>query len=369
MSEIAAKSKFACPSCGGEAVWNAGKRALVCAFCGTVAPMELPVEGGEGIVEHDLVRALQGIGADGRGWAAEKRSVKCQSCQAVTVFDPVHVAQKCDFCGSAALVPFEEMGAPIRPESLLEFRMTAVEVRDRVKVWYGSRWFAPSGFKSRALTDTLRGIYLPYWTFDAEVLAEWTAESGYYYWETESYEDSNGRRQTRQVQRTRWENSAGSVRHFFDDELVPGSKGVAAELLRKIEPFPTRTDLKPYDPGYVSGWVVEQYQIDLVGAAGNARAVMEGKMVGLCAAEVPGDTQRGLRVNSDYSGQTFKHLLVPVWVLAYTYGSGSFQVIVNGYTGAIAGKHPLSWGKIFLVGLVGLVVLTMILYVASKQNS
>ena len=62
MSEIAAKSKFACPSCGGEAVWNAGKRALVCAFCGTVAPMELPVEGGEGIVEHDLVRALQGIG-------------------------------------------------------------------------------------------------------------------------------------------------------------------------------------------------------------------------------------------------------------------------------------------------------------------
>ena len=369
MSEIAAKSKFACPSCGGEAVWNAGKRALVCAFCGTVAPMELPVEGGEGIVEHDLVRALQGIGADGRGWAAEKRSVKCQSCQAVTVFDPVHVAQKCDFCGSAALVPFEEMGAPIRPESLLEFRMTAVEVRDRVKVWYGSRWFAPSGFKSRALTDTLRGIYLPYWTFDAEVLAEWTAESGYYYWETESYEDSNGRRQTRQVQRTRWENSAGSVRHFFDDELVPGSKGVAAELLRKIEPFPTRTDLKPYDPGYVSGWVVEQYQIDLVGAAGSARAVMEGKMVGLCAAEVPGDTQRGLRVSSDYSGQTFKHLLVPVWVLAYTYGSGSFQVIVNGYTGAIAGKHPLSWGKIFLVGLVGLVILTMILYVASKQNS
>ncbi|MEI8108840.1 MAG: zinc ribbon domain-containing protein, partial [Verrucomicrobiota bacterium] len=97
--------------------------------------------------------------------------------------------------------------------------------------------------------------------------------------------------------------------------------------------------------------------------------VMEGKMVGLCAAEVPGDTQRGLRVSSDYSGQTFKHLLVPVWVLAYTYGSGSFQVIVNGYTGAIAGKHPLSWGKIFLVGLVGLVVLTMILYVASKQNS
>src|SRR5581483_3428305 len=63
--------------------------------------------------------------------------------------------------------------------------------------------------------------------------------------------------------RTRWEYSSGSLDHFFDDELVPASKGVPAPLLGKIEPFPTTTDLKPYDPGFLSGWVVEQYQIDL----------------------------------------------------------------------------------------------------------
>ena len=366
MSEVIAKSKFACPSCGGEAQWNPAKKALVCPFCGTVAPMAQPKEGELAIAEHDLVIALRSIPDDQRGWQAEKKSVKCQSCQAITVFDPARVAQRCDFCGSSALIPFEEIKAPIRPESLLEFRLSETDVRDNVRVWYGNRWFAPNALKGRALTDTLHGVYLPYWTFDAQVHAEWTAESGYHYYETEYSTDSDGKPQSRQVQQTRWEPSSGALDHFFDDELVPASKGVTAELLRKIEPFPTTTDLKPYDPGFLSGWVVEQYQIDLIAAAQNARSVMDGKTESLCDAEVPGDTHRSLQVASDYTAQTFKHVLVPVWVLAYTYGSQSYQVVVNGYTGAMAGKHPLSWVKIALAVLAALILIAIIASMSSR---
>ena len=364
MSEVTAKSKFACPSCGGEAQWNPAKKALVCPFCNTVAPMADPAAGA--IAEHDLVTALRSIPDDQRGWQAEKKSVKCQSCQAITVFDPTRVAQRCDFCGSSALIPFEEIKAPIRPESLLEFRLAETDVRDKVRAWYGNRWFAPNALKGRALTDTLRGIYLPYWTFDAQVHAVWNAESGYHYYETEYYTDSDGKQQSRQVQQTRWEPSSGALDHFFDDELVPASKGVTAELLRKIEPFPTTTDLKPYDPGFLSGWVVEQYQIDLIAAAQNARATMDGKIESLCDAEVPGDTHRSLQVTSDYAAQTFKHILVPVWIVAYTYGSQSYQVVVNGYTGAMAGKHPLSWVKIFLTVLAVLIIIAIIAAMSSR---
>ncbi len=368
MSEITAKSKFACPACGGEAQWNPAKKALVCPFCGTIAPMAPPKEGEGSAPEHDLETALRNIPDDQRGWAAEKKSVKCQSCQAITVFDPTRVAQRCDFCGSSSLIPFEEIKAPIRPESLLEFRLSNTDVRDKVRAWYGNRWFAPNALKARALTDTLHGVYLPYWTFDARVHALWEAESGYHYYETERYTDSNGRSQTRQVQRTRWQHSSGELDHFFDDELVPASRGVPAELLRKIEPFPTTTDLKPYDPGYLSGWVVEQYQIDLIAAAQNTRAIMDAKLEQLCAAEVPGDTHRNLQVQPDYSAQTFKHVLVPVWVLSYNYGSKSFQVVVNGYTGTIAGKHPLSWVKIAFAVLAVLIVLAIIVSMGSGQR-
>ena len=141
------------------------------------------------------------------------------------------MAQRCDFCGSSALIPVEQQTAPIRPESLLEFKIPESQVRDKVREWYGSRWFAPNALKSRALTDTVHGVYLPYWTFDAQVHADWTAESGYHYYETEYYTDSDGKRQSRQVQHTRWEPSSGSLDHFFDDELVPASRGVPAELL------------------------------------------------------------------------------------------------------------------------------------------
>ncbi len=329
-----------------------------CPFCGTVSQFEQTVTGE--IRENDLATALRSIPASARGWAPEQITVKCQSCQAISVFAAGRVGQRCDFCGSPALAPYTEVQAPIRPESLLPFKIAETTVRETIRNWYGSHWFAPNKLKGRALTDTLHGAYLPYWTFDAQAHADWTAEAGHYYWETETYRDGNGRTQTRQVQRTRWEYAAGALDHFFDDTLVAASKGVPPELLGKVEPFPT-TDLTPYNTAFLSGWVVEQYQIDLIAAADRSRALMDNALESLCRSEVPGDTQRNLQVSADYSAQTFKHILVPVWLLTYTYGAKIYRVVINGYTGQIAGKYPLSWVKILLVVLAILLVVGIII--------
>ena len=327
------------------------------------AQTELNAKGEQVIVEHDLVAALRGIPDEQRGWQAKKISVKCQSCQAISVFDPGHVSQRCDFCGSTALVPYEEIKEAFRPESLLPMKVSETQVRDSIRRWYGNRWFAPNRLKRGALTDTVKGLYIPYWTFDAQVHADWTAESGYYYYTTETYRDANGHTQTRQVQHVRWVPSSGSVDHFFDDELEPASRGVHPEMLRRIEPFPTK-ELAPYNAGYLSGWVVERYQIDLVAAAQAAREDMDAETERLCSAQVPGDTQRNLQIQSDYSGQTFKHILVPIWLLTYDYGAQHFQVVINGYTGAIAGKYPKSWVKITLAVLSGLAAAGIALWLA-----
>jgi Zn finger protein HypA/HybF involved in hydrogenase expression len=369
IKQATAKTKFSCPSCGGESQWNPAKKLLICPFCGTTSPanVELTTSGEEKIVEHDLVAALRGIPDSARGWQAAKTSVKCQSCQAISVFDATRVGQRCDFCGSSALVPYEEIKEAFRPESLLPMKISETQVRDAIRQWYGSRWFAPNKLKRAALTDTVKGLYIPYWTFDAQVHGDWTAESGYYYYETEYYTDANGKQQSRQVQKVRWVPSAGSLDHFFDDELVPASRGVQPEMLRKVEPFPTTKELVPYNAGFLSGWVVERYQIDLVNAAKVARDEMEREMYGLCSAQVPGDTQRNLQVDSDYSRQTFKHILAPIWLLTYNYGARNFQVVINGYTGAIAGKYPKSWVKIFFAVLAGLALAGLIALVANHR--
>jgi hypothetical protein len=361
MAEVSALKKHPCVQCGGDAEWSAAKQELVCPFCGTTQPWtegEDPM--GAAIVEHDLENALASTNQEAHGLRAEKKSVKCESCQAISIFDPVRSAQRCDFCGSPSIVPIADLGDVITPESLLPVVIPDTQVRDLLRKWYGSRWFAPNKLKRAALTDTLHGIYLPYWTFDAHVDASWTAESGYHYYETETYRDSDGKTQTRQVQKTRWVNSSGDLSHFFDDDAVPGTVGVHSALLRKVEPFPTTSDLKPYDPVYVRGWTVERYQVDLGQASEVSKQQMDATIRQLCSREVPGDTHRNLQVDSTYQGRTFKHILVPVWLTTYTYGPKSFQVVVNGYTGKMAGEFPLSWVKIMLAVIAVLVVIAII---------
>jgi hypothetical protein len=205
----------------------------------------------------------------------------------------------------------------------------------------------------------VKGIYLPYWTLDAQADAQWTAEAGHYYYTTETYTEG-GRVQTRQVQHVRWEPAAGQLSHFFDDDLVCASVGVHPGLLRGIEPFPTPT-LKLYDPGFVAGWVVERYQIDLVGAAQASRAAMDAKVQAMCAQQIPGDTYRSLVVHTSYSRQTFKHILAPVWLMTYTFGARSFQCVQNGVTGAIQGEYPKSPWKIALIVLAIFIVVVIVM--------
>ena len=116
MAEVTAQQRFECPACGGAAEWSPAKQALVCPFCGNVAPMQPPAATEGAVKELDLATALRNIPANDRGWQTATRSVKCQSCQAISVFKPERVAQNCDFCGSPALVPYEETQAPIRPD-------------------------------------------------------------------------------------------------------------------------------------------------------------------------------------------------------------------------------------------------------------
>ena len=350
--ELSAKRKFPCPACGAEAEWNPAKQMLVCPFCGTQSKAEIKGDGTL-VEESELMAALRAIPDDQRGWAAEKKTVRCQSCNAISVFDATRVAQRCDFCGSPALIEMDDIKAPIRPSSLLPFKVADTKVRETIRQWYGSHWFAPNNLGGKALTDTLHGLYLPYWTFDAHVAAQWRAEAGYHYTVT----DSRGRSQ----QRTRWESASGNIEHFFDDELIPASRGVPMNLLDQIAPFPTTKELVPYDPGYISGWVVEQYQIDLAAAAQASRSRMDAAVEQICISEIPGDTYRGLQVDSEYSAQTFKHVLLPVWILSYVYGARSYQVAVNGCTGKIAGKYPLSWIKVTIVTIIGLIILFYVL--------
>jgi hypothetical protein len=364
MSDIHALEKHACSACGAQAEWNPAKQLLVCPFCGTATPFAVDAATGA-IEELDLAKALRDLPDEDRGWQTEKRTVQCQSCKAVSVFDPERVGQNCEFCGSPSLVDYKEIKAPIRPQSLLPFTVTEANVREQIRKWYASKWLAPNKLRTRALVDRVHGVYIPYWTFDAHVVCPWDAEAGHYYYTTETYREG-GQTRTRQVRHVRWEPASGEVRHFFDDEPVPGTQGVATRLLKQVEPFPT-TELKPYDTAFLSGFVIEHYQIVLFDAAKRSQEQMNAQLYQMCAAQIPGDTFRNLQIHPAYSGQTFKHILVPVWLLTYNFSAKVYQVVVNGVTGRMAGDYPKSPWKIALLVLLAIIVVFIIAMLAGDK--
>ena len=364
MTEHTALAKHACAACGAQAEWSPARQALVCSHCGTVAPTELDRNTGK-VCEIDLVRALRELPDELRGWQVAKRSVRCRSCQAVSVFDPARVGQSCDFCGSSELVDYDEIKAPLRPQSLLPFRIEVARAREAVRGWLRGRWLAPGSLGRKAAFDAVHGVYLPYWTFDAAVHCRWTAESGTYHYTTETVRDSRGRQQSRRVRHVRWSPAAGEIDHAFDDEPVPATRGVDHDLLRRIEPFPTH-ELVPYDTAYLAGFVVEHYQVVLIDAAQRARESMVQQLRVLCGRQVPGDTHRNLEVDPTFAGETFKHVLVPVWLLTYRWDGRAWQVVANGATGAVAGRYPKSPWKVALLVLAGLVAVVALVFLQSR---
>ena len=182
------------------------------------------------------------------------------------VFDPARVGQNCEFCGSPALVSYEEIKAPISPTACCRSASTPARVRDNIRRWWRSKWLAPGRLWRTALVDTVKSLYIPYWTFDAQVHCPWDAEAGHYYYVPVTMTNAQGPAGDAQERRVRWEPASGVVDHFFDDEPVPGTQGLPIDLLKQVEPFPT-PEVVPYDTAFLSGHVVEHYRVVLFDAA------------------------------------------------------------------------------------------------------
>ena len=354
----ASARKFPCPQCGADVVWSPGARKLRCDYCAfeqTVAA----VGGSAGIG----ARAASGAGqpaavvveralADGLarkadlGWGAERKAVRCTKCGAVETFEPGVAAKACAFCGTPAVVEAPANVDLVRPEGVLPFTVAKNDALQRFRGWLNSLWFRPSNLKERAALTGIQGIYVPFWTFDADSHSDWTAEAGY-------------RHGSGKNARVEWRPASGNLDHRFDDLPVPASQGVDAATARELEPFPT-AELVAYDPSYLSGFLAEEYAVGLGEAQNLARQRMDETLRKACRAEVPGDECRNLRVSTVYSQWQYKSGLVPVWIAAYLYQGKSFRYVVNGATGKATGTAPWSWVKIGFAVLAALIILGFI---------
>jgi hypothetical protein len=277
------------------------------------------------------------------------------------------ISDRCQFCG-APLVAGVGSGEQVAPEAVLPFGLDRGALREALRKWASSRWFAPNGLKKVTEAESSHSTYLPHWTYDTSTVSSYVGQRGEHYWETETYTE-NGETKTRQVQRTRWYSASGVVARDFDDVLVAGSTRVAPKHLDALEPWPL-AEAQPYRPDYLAGHETLRYDVEPEAGLDTAKSRMARVIEQDCRRDIGGDEQRVQAVNTDYRAVAFKLMLLPVWIACYLHAGRTYNILVNGRTAEVAGERPYSVPKIVAASVAALVVIAaIVVLIAMNRNS
>ena len=357
-----ALERFECPNCKADMEFDPVSGGMKCSYCGTSAAVQ--EDSHAGVHENPLSsESLKPDPSRIQRLSAISKEFTCTGCGATVQFDPPQVAGTCPFCAANIVAQPKDSDPLIAPDGVLPFTVPKDQAAARVRDWIASRWFAPDALAAVARPEGIRGMYLPFWTFDAKTNTRYTGQRGDHYYETVRVQENvNGQQVMRDVQqvRTAWQGASGAVGVSYDDILVPASKSVSPDRLRQLEPWKL-TNVKPYDSEYLSGFQAQRYQVELKDGFAMGRQIMERTIQGEIARDIGGDEQRIDGSETRYSNLSFKHLLLPVWVGAFRFEGRVFQVLVNAQTGEVTGERPYSKGKVLLLILVIVLVLIFVL--------
>ncbi len=352
VTEPVTDHRFPCGTCGSDLRFDPGRGELVCDHCGNADPIGGTAGPFAVIAELDF---LQAVNATLPATEMEETRVQsCPSCGAQFELAGDDHAAECPFCATP-VVTGTGIHRHIKPRGLLPFALDQTAARNAMNDWLGSLWFAPNGLTEYARKGrSMDGIYVPYWTFDAQTHSRYTGQRGTHYYTTHTVM-RDGKPQTVQRRNTRWRNASGQVSRFFDDVLVLASKSLPKQNTDGLEPWDL-SELEPYQPEYLAGFRAEGYQVALEDGFAEARDYMDRMIVRDVKFDIGGDEQRVSDVQTQLSAVTFKHVLLPVWMAAYKYNKQTYRFVVNGRTGRVQGERPYSKWKIAFATLVGLVI-------------
>lgn len=360
--------RYPCPACGAILVFDPKEGSLLCPYCGWKEQIPASAEEVQERSYEDYLRPRAG---QLEMLAQNALEVQCTSCGAIVTFVPPEVARECDFCGAKIVAQPKSADPTVAPEGVLPFHITQPQATAAVKQWIATRWFAPNALKRFASPDAIDGIYLPFWTYDTNTTSYYTGERGDHYYETDYYTETDSQGNTvqksRQVQKTRWYSASGTVTRWFDDILIPATRSLPANRLTALEPWDMQ-ELKAYDPGYLSGFKAQRYQVELAEGFEQAKQVAAPVIDSDVRRDIGGDEQRVHNVTTNYSAITFKHLLLPVYAGAYRLNQKVYQVVINGRTGEVQGDRPYSFWKItlFVLSIIFVIALLAIIFGGGK---
>lgn len=345
-----------CPQCGGVMDFAPETGDMGCPYCG----YHEEVESEDELKSASELRFEDAETYENCDWGVEKKTVICKSCGAETVYDAIEIAGECPYCGSNQVMEAFDQKT-MAPGGIVPFKISKKQANEGFLKWIKRKLFTPSAAKKQAKADSFKGIYLPFWTFDTDTKTLYTARYGVNHY----YTDKDGKQRVV----THWHFTSGRFNKFFNDKVAAATNKHDNELLRSINNFDTESNVE-YKPEYLAGFCSERYCIGLKDAwEKDAKLAINRELAREIEMNIRVTRQASIVTNlnlkTKYDDLTYKYLLLPVWMSSFKFKGKTYNFLINGQTGKVGGRAPVSAIRVIIAILLGLIGVGALLFLFS----
>lgn len=330
--------EYKCPCCGGAVKFDSASQKVKCPYCDTEFDVEafkkLEQEAAAREPEQETKWETSGQSEWQQGEADGMQVFTCQSCGGEIVADENTAATSCPYCGNPVVLTGRLSGM-LRPEYVIPFKLDKKQAKEGLKKHLMGKKLLPKVFRSENHLDEIKGVYVPFWIFEAKTNADlefrgtrvrhWS-DKHYDYTETKVYSIQRG----------------GSL--SFEHIPADGSSHMADDLMESLEPYDFKEAVS-FETAYLAGYLADKYDV----TAEECKERINRR--------VKNSTEQELRNTiSGYDSVTLEqeryqlskakasYALYPVWLLQTSWKGQNYLFAMNGQTGKFVGNLPMDKG-------------------------
>ncbi len=355
---------YKCPACGGKAEFDSSTQMMKCPFCDTTFDVNAMAEMDQ-VLEEEAPQAPAWETTD-QQWeddeAAQMQVFVCNSCGGELITDSTTVATHCPYCDNPVVLA-GRLSGDLKPDLVIPFQLDKEYAKNAFRKHFMGKKLLPKSFYAESRLEEIKGVYVPFWLFDADVDANITykatkvrtwSDHNYIYTETSHYS----------VVRD------GSI--GFQRIPVDGSSKMPDDMMESIEPYDSRQAVD-FQTAYLSGYLADRYDVTAEQSIQRANQRIKHSTENVFRNSVVGYSSvntAGSNIHTDNCKT--KYALYPVWMLTTIWGGKKYTFAMNGQTGKFIGDLPMSkaaywkwwaiWAGILSAGALG------ILFILTKMG-
>lgn len=342
---------FTCPGCGAKLEFNAAGQNLKCPYCDTEIAIDA-VSPEEGEASSGLWEPMS-AGEWKESEIQGMRVYACSACGGEIIADETAGAANCPYCGNQVVMK-EQFSGDLKPDFIIPFKYDKNAAREAYRKHLTGKKFLPGFFKSNAHIDEIKGIYVPFWLYDADIEMEaiYTGERDRVYTE--------GDYECREIEQYRLDRQ-GSMQYVHVP--VDGSSKIDHVLMESIEPY-DKKELTEFKTAYLAGYMADRYDIPQEKCIERATERMKKSTEEAFRSSCSGYD----RVNVEHSSFSIRksrywYALYPVWLLNTTWKGEKYTFAMNGQTGQMVGDLPADNGAFYKYVGLRAVIIGIIIYI------